>query len=176
MDAIDMSGGKPANFLDVGGGVTEKTVDCWDGNMAAVPSALSHPPPPTLSLPNPPQVEAAFKILTSDKGVKGILINVFGGVVRTDTIARGIVEATKSVKLEVPLTVRLEGLCRACSVLLFLHHLTVMPPPLPPILPRHKCGGGQAHPGRVWAPHPDGLGSAGCRRQGCQGRAVIESC
>lgn len=79
MDIIKLHGGEPANFLDVGGGVTEK------------------------------QVRAAFQILSCDKSVKAILVNVFGGIVNCATIANGIVGACKSIKLGVPLIVRLEG-------------------------------------------------------------------
>jgi succinyl-CoA synthetase beta subunit len=79
MDIIKLSGGEPANFLDVGGGAsTEK-------------------------------VTAAFKIILSDPAVKGILVNIFGGIMRCDTIAEGIVAAAREVSLEVPLVVRLEG-------------------------------------------------------------------
>ncbi|XP_972655.2 succinate--CoA ligase [GDP-forming] subunit beta, mitochondrial [Tribolium castaneum] len=79
MDIIKLHGGDPANFLDVGGSVREE------------------------------QVKAAFNILTSDKNVKCILVNVFGGIVNCATIANGIVGAMKAMKLEVPLIVRLEG-------------------------------------------------------------------
>eukprot|EP00003_Mantamonas_plastica_P001718 TRINITY_DN1121_c0_g1_i2.p2 TRINITY_DN1121_c0_g1~~TRINITY_DN1121_c0_g1_i2.p2 ORF type:complete len:291 (+),score=135.60 TRINITY_DN1121_c0_g1_i2:633-1505(+) len=79
MDIIQMYGGMPANFLDVGGGATEG------------------------------QVTEAFKILTNDKNVKGILVNIFGGIVQCNVIADGIVNAAKTVNLQVPLTVRLEG-------------------------------------------------------------------
>ncbi|XP_054280177.1 succinate--CoA ligase [GDP-forming] subunit beta, mitochondrial [Macrosteles quadrilineatus] len=79
MDIIKLHGGEPANFLDVGGGVTEN------------------------------QVLHAFKILTSDSNVKSILVNVFGGIVNCGIIAKGIVNATKSLQLQVPLVVRLEG-------------------------------------------------------------------
>jgi len=79
MDIIQLYGGKPANFLDVGGGVQEE------------------------------QVKQAFRIITEDKGVKAILVNVFGGIVNCATIANGIVNACKSIKLEIPLIVRLEG-------------------------------------------------------------------
>jgi len=79
MDIIQLHGGSPANFLDVGGGATEK------------------------------QVEEAFKILTSDSRVEGILINIFGGIMKCDIIAAGIINAAKKVKLNVPLVVRLEG-------------------------------------------------------------------
>jgi len=79
MDIIQLYGGKPANFLDVGGGVQEE------------------------------QVKQAFRIITEDKGVKAILVNVFGGIVNCATIANGIVNACKSIKLDIPLIVRLEG-------------------------------------------------------------------
>lgn len=79
MDIIKLHGGSPANFLDVGGGATAQ------------------------------QVTEAFKILTSDPNVKGILVNIFGGIMKCDTIAEGIVEAARTIKLEVPLVVRLEG-------------------------------------------------------------------
>lgn len=79
MDIIKLNNGNPANFLDVGGNVKED------------------------------QVLKAFQIITSDKNVKAILINVFGGIVNCATIANGIVRATQSMKLEVPLIVRLEG-------------------------------------------------------------------
>lgn len=79
MDIIKLYGGEPANFLDVGGSVKED------------------------------QVRAAFEILTSDKNVKSILVNVFGGIVNCATIANGIVGAMKSMDLKVPLVVRLEG-------------------------------------------------------------------
>src|SRR5213596_2302189 len=79
MDIIKFYGGNPANFLDVGGGATEE------------------------------QVTEAFRILISDKKVKAILVNIFGGIMRCDVIAQGIVNAAKTVKLSVPLVIRLEG-------------------------------------------------------------------
>ncbi|EFJ49309.1 succinate-coa ligase beta chain, succinyl-CoA synthetase mitochondrial precursor [Volvox carteri f. nagariensis] len=79
MDIIKMHGGSPANFLDVGGSANEQ------------------------------QVVEAFKILTSDKQVKAILVNIFGGIMKCDVIARGIVNAAKQVGVSVPLVVRLEG-------------------------------------------------------------------
>ncbi|KAM7346566.1 succinyl-coenzyme A synthetase beta subunit, GDP-forming [Cochliomyia hominivorax] len=79
MDIIKLNGGDPANFLDVGGGVKEE------------------------------QVLKAFEILTSDPKVKGILVNVFGGIVNCATIANGVVAASKKLNLNVPLVVRLEG-------------------------------------------------------------------
>jgi succinyl-CoA synthetase beta subunit len=79
MDTIKHFGGEPANFLDVGGGADEE------------------------------QVATAFEIITKDPNVKGIFVNIFGGIMRCDTIATGVVEAVKKVGLEVPLVVRLEG-------------------------------------------------------------------
>src|SRR5437667_421465 len=79
MDIIKFYGGEPANFLDVGGGATEE------------------------------QVTEAFKILISDKKVKAILVNIFGGIMKCDVIAQGIINAAKTVHLSVPLVVRLEG-------------------------------------------------------------------
>ena len=79
MDIIMHSGGMPANFLDVGGGVSEEAV------------------------------QNAFKILVSDKDVKAALINIFGGIVRCDLVASGIVKAAKELSLDVPMVVRLEG-------------------------------------------------------------------
>jgi succinyl-CoA synthetase beta subunit len=79
MDIIKLYGLAPANFLDVGGGATTE------------------------------KVTAAFKIITSDPNVKGILVNIFGGIMRCDVIAEGVVTAVKEVGLRVPLVVRLEG-------------------------------------------------------------------
>jgi succinyl-CoA synthetase beta subunit len=79
MDIIKLEGGEPANFLDVGGGA------------------------------NTEKVTAAFKIILSDPAVKGILVNIFGGIMRCDIIAEGIVAAAREVSLSVPLVVRLEG-------------------------------------------------------------------
>jgi len=79
MDIIKFYGGEPANFLDVGGGATEE------------------------------QVTEAFKILIADKHVKAILVNIFGGIMKVDIIAQGIINAARTVKLSVPLVVRLEG-------------------------------------------------------------------
>ena len=79
MDIIKLSGGNPANFLDVGGGASLETV------------------------------REAFKILISDKHVKAILVNIFGGIVKCDVIAKGIIEAAKEIGLGLPLVVRLEG-------------------------------------------------------------------
>ena len=79
MDIIKFYGGSPANFLDVGGGATEE------------------------------QVTEAFKILVADPKVKAILVNIFGGIMKCDVIAQGIINAVKAVKLPVPLVVRLEG-------------------------------------------------------------------
>lgn len=79
MDIIKLYGAEPANFLDVGGGATTE------------------------------KVTAAFKIITSDPNVKGILVNIFGGIMKCDVIAEGVVTAVKDVGLKVPLVVRLEG-------------------------------------------------------------------
>jgi succinyl-CoA synthetase beta subunit len=79
MDIIKFYGGEPANFLDVGGGATEE------------------------------QVTEAFKVLIADKHVKAILVNIFGGIMKVDIIAQGIINAAKSTRLSVPLIVRLEG-------------------------------------------------------------------
>ena len=79
LDIIKLYGESPANFLDVGGGATEE------------------------------KVTAAFQIITSDPSVKGILVNIFGGIMKCDVIARGVLAAVKAVGLQVPLVVRLEG-------------------------------------------------------------------
>ncbi|MEI6339116.1 MAG: ADP-forming succinate--CoA ligase subunit beta, partial [Verrucomicrobiota bacterium] len=79
MDIIQYAGGKPANFLDVGGGATKE------------------------------QVFAAFQIILGDKNVKGILVNIFGGIMDCNIIATGIVEAAREIGLKIPLVVRLEG-------------------------------------------------------------------
>jgi succinyl-CoA synthetase beta subunit len=79
MDIIKLYGAEPANFLDVGGGASKE------------------------------KVTAAFKIITADPAVKGILVNIFGGIMRCDIIAEGVVAAVKEVGLQVPLVVRLEG-------------------------------------------------------------------
>ncbi|HSM93801.1 MAG TPA: ADP-forming succinate--CoA ligase subunit beta [Anaeromyxobacteraceae bacterium] len=79
MDAIQLAGGRPANFLDVGGGADEETVT------------------------------AAFKILLADPSVKAVLVNIFGGIMKCDVIANGIVSAARQVGLTIPLVVRLEG-------------------------------------------------------------------
>jgi succinyl-CoA synthetase beta subunit len=79
MDIIKLYGEEPANFLDVGGGASRE------------------------------KVTAAFKIITADPQVKGILVNIFGGIMKCDVIARGVIAAVKAVGLQVPLVVRLEG-------------------------------------------------------------------
>jgi succinyl-CoA synthetase beta subunit len=79
MDIIQHFGGQPANFLDVGGGASEE------------------------------QVAAAFKIILQDANVKGILVNIFGGIMDCDVIANGVVAAVKETGLKLPLVVRLEG-------------------------------------------------------------------
>lgn len=79
MDAIQAAGGRPANFLDVGGGATKE------------------------------QVAAAFRLILSDPSVKGILINIFGGIVRCDVIAEGVIAAARDLQVGVPIVVRLQG-------------------------------------------------------------------
>ena len=79
MDAIKLYGAEPANFLDVGGGASVQ------------------------------KVTAAFEIMLSNPGVKAVLINIFGGIMRCDTIAEGVVEACRAVRLNVPLVVRMNG-------------------------------------------------------------------
>ncbi|HVG22504.1 MAG TPA: ADP-forming succinate--CoA ligase subunit beta [Blastocatellia bacterium] len=79
MDIIKLAGGEPANFLDVGGGASQE------------------------------RVENAFRILLSDKNVRAVLINIFGGIVRTDMVAMGVVEAARKIGVNVPVVVRLEG-------------------------------------------------------------------
>jgi succinyl-CoA synthetase beta subunit len=79
MDIIKIHGGNPANFLDMGGGATAE------------------------------QVTDAFKLITSDKGVHAILVNIFGGIMRCDVIARGIIDAAKNLNLKIPVVVRLQG-------------------------------------------------------------------
>jgi succinyl-CoA synthetase beta subunit len=79
MDLVKLKGGKPANFLDVGGGTTAQ------------------------------KVAAAFKLILSDSNVKAMLVNIFGGIVKCDVIAHGILAAIKEVKVEIPLVVRLAG-------------------------------------------------------------------
>ena len=77
MDKIKLYGQEPANFLDVGGGASKE------------------------------KVSAAFKIILSDKNVEGILINIFGGIMRCDVLAQGVVDAAKEIEINVPLVVRL---------------------------------------------------------------------
>ena len=79
MDIIKLSGGSPANFLDVGGGASAE------------------------------QVKNAFRILLTDKNVKAVLINIFGGIMRCDVVASGVVEAAKAIGVQIPIVVRLEG-------------------------------------------------------------------
>ncbi len=79
MDIIKLCGEEPANFLDVGGGASKE------------------------------KVSAAFKIILSDENVKGILINIFGGIMKCDVLAQGVVDAAKEIKINVPLVVRLAG-------------------------------------------------------------------
>jgi succinyl-CoA synthetase beta subunit len=79
MDLIQLAGGAPANFLDVGGGASVE------------------------------QVTSAFRILLSDKGVRAVLINIFGGIMRCDVVAEGVVAAAKGMGVKAPMVVRLEG-------------------------------------------------------------------
>ena len=79
MDIIKLAGGEPANFLDVGGGASQE------------------------------RVEQAFRILLADENVKAVLVNIFGGIVRTDMVARGVVAAGKNLNVKIPVVVRLEG-------------------------------------------------------------------
>ena len=79
MDVIKLAGSEPANFLDVGGGATKETV------------------------------AAGFRILLKDKKVKGIFINIFGGIVRCERIAHGVIDAAKEVGIKIPVVVRLQG-------------------------------------------------------------------
>jgi succinyl-CoA synthetase beta subunit len=79
MDIIQYAGGMPANFLDVGGGANQQ------------------------------QIEHAFEILLSDKNVQAVFINIFGGILRVDTLAQGVVEAAKNLNVKVPVVLRLEG-------------------------------------------------------------------
>ena len=79
MDIIKLTGGEPANFLDVGGGANVETV------------------------------RSGFKIILADQNVKAILINIFGGIVRCDRVAQGVIEAAKSIEINIPIVIRLEG-------------------------------------------------------------------
>jgi succinyl-CoA synthetase beta subunit len=79
MDIIQLSGGRPANFLDVGGGASEE------------------------------QVKNAFRILLSDPNVKAVFINIFGGILRCDVLAAGVVKAARELDVKVPIVVRMEG-------------------------------------------------------------------
>src|SRR5882757_5620931 len=94
MDVLSLHGGNPANFLDVGGGATPETV------------------------------KKAFEILIADPKVKGIFINIFGGIMRCDYIAEGVIKATKELALEIPLVVRLKGTkeAEAKAYVYFLGH------------------------------------------------------
>ncbi|MCV4783600.1 succinate--CoA ligase subunit beta, partial [Escherichia coli] len=79
MDIIKLAGGEPANFLDVGGGASQE------------------------------RVENAFRILLADPNVKAVLINIFGGIVRCDMVAKGVVAAAKNLNISIPIVARLEG-------------------------------------------------------------------
>lgn len=115
MDIIKLHGGEPANFLDCGGGVTEDRVRVQSifpllhtDKMPVIQSSITTQHCASFSS-FMTQVAEAFRILTSDKRVKGILVNIFGGIVNCATIANGIVKACKQVQLTLPLVVRLEG-------------------------------------------------------------------
>src|SRR5258708_1595741 len=98
MEIIKLYGAEPANFLDVGGGASKE------------------------------KVTAAFKIITADPRVKGILVNIFGGIMRCDVVAEGIIAAVKDVGLTVPLVVRLEGTnVVECKRILTASGLNVIP-------------------------------------------------
>jgi succinyl-CoA synthetase beta subunit len=79
MDIIKYAGGRPANFLDVGGGASAE------------------------------QIKNAFRILLSDPGVKAVLINIFGGILRCDTLATGVISAARELDIKIPIVVRMEG-------------------------------------------------------------------
>jgi succinyl-CoA synthetase beta subunit len=79
MDIIKLAGGEPANFLDVGGGA------------------------------NAEQIKNAFRILMADRNVKGVLINIFGGILRCDVLASGLIAAVKDLSVSVPIVIRMEG-------------------------------------------------------------------
>jgi len=79
MDIIKLAGGEPANFLDVGGGANQE------------------------------QIRNAFKILMSDRNVKAVLINIFGGILRCDVLAQGVISAVKELGVPVPIVIRMEG-------------------------------------------------------------------
>ena len=97
MDIIKLCGGEPANFLDVGGGATAE------------------------------KVAEAFKLIVSDTNVEAILVNIFGGIVRCDLIAEGIIKAVKEVGVNVPIIVRLEGTnVEQGKVILAESHLTII--------------------------------------------------
>jgi len=98
MDIIKLHGGEPANFLDVGGGATAEAVT------------------------------AAFRIISSDSNVKAILVNIFGGIMRCDVIAEGIIEAVKTLDLQIPLVVRLQGTnVEAAKILIASSGMRILP-------------------------------------------------
>ncbi len=80
MDIIKLHGGAPANFLDVGGGATAE------------------------------QVTEAFRLITSDPNVRSVLVNIFGGIMRCDVIAKGVIDAALNLNLKIPIVVRLQGM------------------------------------------------------------------
>ena len=98
MDIIKLAGGEPANFLDVGGTASSETV------------------------------KNGFRIILSDKNVKSILINIFGGIVRCDRVAKGVVEAVKELGLNVPIVVRLQGTnAEEAKIILEKSNVSVIP-------------------------------------------------
>jgi hypothetical protein len=155
MDIIKLYGGEPANFLDVGGGATEQQVPAASCFMVKRRSA------DTLFQ----QVKAAFKILSDDARVQCILVNIFGGITKCDTIARAIVAAAREVQLDMPLVVRLQGTC----FLVPIHCLR---------FPnregyRHQPGGRSRAARDQRAQHHGGRGSVGCRAEGrCRHHAL----
>jgi succinyl-CoA synthetase beta subunit len=112
MDIIKLYGEEPANFLDVGGGATKE------------------------------KVAAAFKIITADPNVKGILVNIFGGIMKCDVIAEGVIAAVKEVGLQVPLVVRLEGTnVELGKKIIARAGLNVIPPTISTTPPEDRRGG-----------------------------------
>merc|ERR1712146_869852 len=133
MDIIKLHGGEPANFLDVGGGASEK------------------------------QVVESFKILNEDKRVQCILVNIFGGIMRCDVIAQGIISAAKQINLRVPLVVRLQGTnVEAARDLLKNSDVRVIPTTTLIVLRRRPWRCPRSF---LWPPRP-GLTSLSSRKEG----------
>ena len=133
MDIIKLYGMAPANFLDVGGGASKD------------------------------KVAAAFKIITADPNVKGILVNIFGGIMKCDVIAEGVVAAVKEVGLKVPLVVRLEGTNVEAGKKIIRNPASTCCPPTISTTPRRRS----SRPSR----EPDADGCGPSRRTGCAGGA-----